>query len=206
VATPDDPTPHVSFDEYRLYYESAERVTDRRLEVNRWNYSIAVTTLIAIGLVLVWGTSNPTREFVGIIGVVLLSVMAFLHCSFWVRQIDDFKALNTEKFTILNDMAPHVRFQPAGPYERIGSGEPFRREWDAMIEDNAIREINRTGLRRMVALRSTGAEYFIPNAFRFLFVFVAIGTLGLGLLDHNRISPFDYCQQSPAQQNQQVCK
>ena len=73
-------------------------------------------------------------------------------------------------------MAPHVRFQPAGPYERIGSHEPFRREWDAMIEDNALAEINRTGLRRMLALRSSGAEYFVPNAFRILFVLVAVGT------------------------------
>lgn len=205
MATPDDPTPHVSFDEYRLYYESAERVTDRRLEVNRWNYSIAVTTLVAIGLVLVWGTNNPTHELVGIAGVVLLSIMAFFHCSFWIRQIDDFKVLNTEKFSILNEMAPHVRFQPAGPYERIGSAEPFRREWDGMIEDHAITEINRTGLRRMLALRSSGAEYFIPNAFRTLFVLVAVGTLVLGGLDHTRYSPFDYCRQSAAPQNQQVC-
>jgi hypothetical protein len=191
VATPDDPTFHVSFDEYRMYYESAERVTDRRLEINRWNYSISVTTLIAIGLVIVWGTSDSTHEVVSIAGVVMLSIMAFLHCSFWVRQIDDFKALNNEKFSILNDMAPHVRFQPAGPYERIGSHEPFRREWDAMIEDNAIQQLHRTGLRRMVALRSSGAEYFIPNAFRFLFMLVALGTLVLGVLDDYGFSPFD---------------
>jgi hypothetical protein len=190
VATPDDSTPHVSFDEYRMYYESAERVTDRRLEINRWNYSIAVSTIIAIGLVLVWGTSNQTHEVVGIAGVVMLSIMAFLHCSFWIRQIDDFKTLNNEKFSILNDMAPHVRFQPAGPYERIGSHEPFRREWDAMIEDNALAQINRTGFRRMLALRSSGAEYFVPNAFRILFVLVAVGTIVLGIFHTQHFSPF----------------
>ena len=29
-----------SFDEFKLYYESTEKVTDRRLDTNRWNYSI----------------------------------------------------------------------------------------------------------------------------------------------------------------------
>ena len=174
-----------------MYYQSAERVTDRRLENNRWNYSIAVTTLIAVGLVLVWATANATHEYVGIVGVVMLCVMAFLHCSFWVRQIDDFKALNNEKFMILNEMAPDVRFPPAGPYERIGSAEPFRREWEAMIEDNALREINRFGIRRIRVLKSSNAEYFIPNAFRVLFVLVAVGTLTMGLLDKQPYSPFD---------------
>jgi hypothetical protein len=190
VATPDDNARHVSFDEYRMYYESAERVTSRRLEINRWNYSIAVTTLIAIGLVLVWGTSNSTHVGVGIAGVIMLSVMAFLHCTFWLRQIDDFKALNTEKFAILNDMAPHVRFPPVGPYARIRSAEPFQREWDAMIEENAVREINRTGLRRMLVLKSSAGEYFIPNAFRVIFVLVIVGTLVLGLLANHNFSPF----------------
>jgi hypothetical protein len=190
VTTPDDGARHVSYDEYRMYYQSAERVTDRRLEINRWNYSIAVTTIVAIGLVLVWGTSDPKNTDVGIAGVVMLAVMAFLHCTFWVRQIDDFKALNTEKFAILNDMAPHVRFPPVGPYERIRSAEPFRREWDAMVEENALREINRTGVRRMLVLKSSAGEYFIPNAFRFLFVLVAIGTLALGVLQKQDYSPF----------------
>jgi hypothetical protein len=190
VATTDDNARHVSFDEYRMYYESAERVTQRRLEVNRWNYSIAVTTLIAIGLVIVWGTSSGKNVAVGIAGAIMLSVMAFLHCTFWVRQIDDFKALNNEKFAIINDMAPHVRFPPVGPYERIRSAEPFQREWDAMIEENALREINRTGLRRTLVLKSSAGEYFIPNAFRFMFVLVAVGTLVLGLMANNDISPF----------------
>ena len=189
--TPAEDSPiHVSFDEYRMYYKSAERVTQRRLEVNRWNYSIAVTTLVAIGLVMVWGTSSGKNVPVGVAGVLMLSVIAFLHCTFWIKQIDDFKALNNEKFAILNDMAPHVRFQPIGPYERIRSAEPFQREWDAMIEENALREINRTGRRRMLVLKSTAGEYFIPNAFRVLFVLVAIGTLVLGLLANDSVSPF----------------
>lgn len=38
----------VSFEEFRLYHATTERVTDRRLALNRWNCSILVATLLAI--------------------------------------------------------------------------------------------------------------------------------------------------------------
>jgi hypothetical protein len=41
----------LSFDEFKLYYESTEKVTDRRLETNRWNYSICIATLVAIAAI-----------------------------------------------------------------------------------------------------------------------------------------------------------
>ena len=31
-----------SFDEFKLYYESAEKMTDRRIANNQWNYSVAL--------------------------------------------------------------------------------------------------------------------------------------------------------------------
>jgi hypothetical protein len=60
-----------------------------------------------------------------------------------------------------------------------------------MIEDNALRELHRSGLRRMLVLKSSGAEYFVPNAFRLLYTLVAIGTLVLGIYHTHTFSPFD---------------
>ena len=36
----------LSFEEFQLFYESTEKVTDRRLNANRWNYSICIAILI----------------------------------------------------------------------------------------------------------------------------------------------------------------
>jgi len=185
---------HLSFDEYRLYYESAERVTDRRLDLNKWNYSIMVATLLAIGAVLAWATSRADHEFVGILGVLILAVMACLHCTFWLRQIDDFKALNSEKFRVLNEMAPYVRFRHTGPGITVRSYEPFRREWEAMAAEHAIGEIHRSTIGRIVALRSSTAEYFMARVFRLVFALTVVGTLALIVVDHasilGHISPF----------------
>ncbi|HEY7176350.1 MAG TPA: hypothetical protein VH442_15650 [Micromonosporaceae bacterium] len=173
------PPAHVSFDEYQMFYQSAERVTDRRRDLNKWNYSVMTLTLFAIGGVLAWSSYRIDREFVGCVGVIGMSLMAALHCSYWIRQIDDFKALNTEKFRLLNDMAPLVRFAETRPGITLRSYEPFRREWDAMDELDQLAEIRRSGVGRMLALKSSSAEYTMAQVFRYAFLLVALGTIGL---------------------------
>lgn len=171
-----------------MYYESAERVTERRLDLNKWNYSVMTATLLAIGGVLVWATQRADHELTGCVGVFLLSLMAFLHCTFWIKQIDDFKALNTEKFRILNEMAPRVTF-PDTAGAHLASFEPFRREWRAMEADDAVREI-RSGLGRFVALKSSSAEYTMARVFRWAFLLIALAIIGLAIADFGNISHY----------------
>jgi hypothetical protein len=48
-----------SFDEFKLYYESTEKVTDRRLSANTWNYSICIAIIVAIAGIVKWSAGNP---------------------------------------------------------------------------------------------------------------------------------------------------
>ncbi|WP_433263052.1 RipA family octameric membrane protein [Micromonospora vinacea] len=189
------PAPRLSFDEFRMYYESAERVTNRRLDINKWNYSIMAATLLAVGAILTWAISRPANMLVGTIGVLMISTMALLHCTYWILQIDDFKALNAEKFRILNEMAPNIDFPIGMSSGPVASYQPFEREWHALERKKALAEISRSGLHDLVALKSSSAEYFIPKAFRVLFALIIIGTLTLGIMSHKqiieRVSPFD---------------
>lgn len=50
--------PKHSFDEFKLYYDSTEKVTDRRLDTNRWNYSICIAILVAIATITNWSLTN----------------------------------------------------------------------------------------------------------------------------------------------------
>lgn len=98
-------TQRVSFDEFKLYYESTEKVTDRRLSANTWNYSICIGMIVAIAGIVKWSAGN-NFFYVGITAIVVLCTMAFLFCSLWLGQITDFKYLNNAKFKVLNEMAP----------------------------------------------------------------------------------------------------
>jgi hypothetical protein len=159
-----------SFDEFKLYYESTERVTDRRLETNRWNYSICIAILVAIATIARWSLTTATLIWVGLAAIVVLDVMAILFCALWVGQIRDFKKLNNAKFTVLNNMAPQIEFDLAHPGS-VGSFCPFDREWKKLNELNALDEVGRSNI---VALRSSNIEYFIPKAFAALFVAILV--------------------------------
>lgn len=164
-----------SFDEFKLYYDSTEKVTDRRLDTNRWNYSICIAILVAIATITNWTLTNPVLLWVGLAADVLLSLMAILFCALWIGQIRDFKNLNNAKFNVLNEMAPKVEFDTANPGQ-VTSFCPFDREWKKLTELHALQEVGRSNI---VALKSSNIEYFIPKAFAALFLAVLIALVSL---------------------------
>ena len=91
--------------------------------------------------------------------------MAVLFCALWVGQIRDFKKLNNAKFSVLNEMAPHLTFAEKESDSLI-SYQPFQKEWTKLGELNALEELGKSNI---VALKSSNIEYFIPKAFAVLF-------------------------------------
>lgn len=158
--------PRHSFEEFKLYYESTEKVTDRRLDTNRWNYSICIATMAAIAVLIKWTLSGFQLVWIGFAGVAVLSGMAILFCFLWVGQIRDFKKLNNAKFTVLNEMAPRIEFDPENP-GAVVSFCPFEKEWNRLRSLDALDEVGRTNI---IALKSSNVEYFIPRAFAALFI------------------------------------
>jgi hypothetical protein len=105
----DTPEPkRYSFDEYKLYYESTEKVTDRRLATNTWNYGLCTTIMIAIAALGSWASSRPDFRLVILLAIPVLAGMSALLCALWTGQIRDFKELNAAKFKVFNAMAPAV--------------------------------------------------------------------------------------------------
>ena len=189
------PPGKVSFQEFQLYYQSAELVTDRRLAMNRWNYSVLAATLVAIALVLQWSIGKQSHIFVGICGIVVLCLTAILLCTYWVNQIADFKTLNAVKFKILNEMAPLIEFEgPTGPSVAT-SYKPFDREWADLQATQSLASVQASGASVLQVLSASRAEYFIPKAFRVLFVTILLAVLVFAVAERKavfgKVNPFD---------------
>lgn len=159
------PTARLSFDEFKLYYESTEKVTDRRLETNRWNYSVCIATLLAIGAITNWGLTNPLYTWIAMTAGALFCLVAILFCALWIGQIHDFKNLNNAKFGVLSEMAPRLDFDHQNPGSVV-SFCPFDREWEKLAALKATQPVGRS---RLIALKSSNIEYFIPRALVSLF-------------------------------------
>jgi hypothetical protein len=185
------PGPPLSFEEFKLYYESTERVTERRLSTNRWNYSVAVAILVAIAGLVKWSSDKPSFLLVGLGGVLILSFVAVIFCTHWLQQIEDFKALNQAKFEVLAEMAPRLTFDAQGSSAGTISYCPFDKEW---IKLQNAQVATRIPFLRQIALRSSTPELFIPRAFRALFAGIAAAAILAGILNWSTIakspSPF----------------
>ncbi len=172
-----------SFEEFKLLYESTEKVTDRRHSANRWNYSICTAILIASAVLFSWGLANPTFLVVAILATLLLSAMAALLCTLWIGQIGDFKELNNAKFSVLNQMAPTVAF--GVPPENIESFCVFQKEWDALQQRRALQEV---ASHNLIALKSSNIEFLLPKALRVLFISICVGSIVFGSVNWNQLS------------------
>lgn len=194
-----DNTSKYSFDEFKLYYDSTEKVTDRRLDINRWNYSICIAILIAIATITNWSLTNTKLLWVGLTADVLLCLMAILFCALWIGQIRDFKNLNNAKFSVLNEMAPKVEFDASNP-GAIVSFCPFQKEWKKLTELSAVQEV---GSSNLIALKSSNIEYLIPKAFAVLFSAVLIA-LTLVVVNHWPPSTLAQNTEAPKASTQQA--
>ncbi len=161
-----------SFEEFKLMYESAEKVTGRRLQTNRWNYTICVAVLVAIAGVIKYSVGNMSFFYIGLVSVLVLSGIAILFCCLWVGQIRDFKSLNHAKFDVLNQMAQNVEYDPNHP-GMITPFCSFEKEWNKLQEVKALQEEGKTNF---IALKSTNIEYYIPKAFIAVFACIIIVT------------------------------
>lgn len=140
-----------------MYFESTEKVVDRRLALNSWNYGICIAIIAACGLLGNFALSQQSFRLVLIIVIFLLCSMGALLCRLWIRQIKDYKSLNDAKFGVLNAMAPNVIFADGGR-----SFEPFKREWEALDAKKAT--VSQRGLSDKV-LKASNAEMAVPRAF-----------------------------------------
>jgi hypothetical protein len=166
---PPSGTAAISGEEYRLYYESTEKVIDRRLGLNAWNYGICIAILVASGFLASWATTRNEFRLLLLIGVVLIAGMGFILCMYWVRQLSDYKLLNNIKFEVLNDMAPLVKFDDGGV-----SYEPFYKEWNKLKAREGTVKLR--GMKIPV-LRSSNAELIVPRAFQLLFASIVMAVV-----------------------------
>jgi hypothetical protein len=172
----DRPSQRFAFDEYKMYYDSTEKVTDRRLAMNSWNYGICTATVAAVAAMTTWSWPQPEFRFVAAVTDSALSVMGAIFCTLWIGQIRDFKSLNNAKFEVLNAIAPNVAFGKEND-GRV-SATPFAKEWEILQRREETRLLETP---QIVALRASNIEYLVPKAFRIIFLAIILACGGFVL-------------------------
>lgn len=95
----------VLFEQYKMYVESADRISERRTACN--NYLLTVNTALAT----IYGlTSN---EIDTAVWQVIIPIAGILTCLVWWNLITTYRNLNSVKFKVIHELEGHL---PAALY------------------------------------------------------------------------------------------
>lgn len=175
--TPESIAGEVHFEEFKMYLESAERTTDRRLELNKTNASLSILILAGIGAIVSWGSGKPALQPFCVMAVGAISLLASVFCRWWWNQLVSYKELNAAKFEVLNSMAPRIVF-PDAKDRNYCSDEPFRKEWEILQDRKSLKSF-----RGRLALGASLSEVTIPVAFFVTFLSVFLIAFLLSISD-----------------------
>ena len=148
-----DKYPDHLLEQYKLYVEMADRVSQRRDQSNRF-YVTIVSALAAIVVVIArFGVpadaANGSLTHIGFLAIGLFGLALSI---IWFFNIRSYRALNTAKFKIINKMENQLPF--AG----------YAEEWDILSSPSDAPRY----------LQLTRVEQFVPAIFATLFVLLAI--------------------------------
>lgn len=92
-------------EQYKIMVGSTEKVIDQRMRVNNLFFTVT-SSILSISVVV-----GKAFEFsvVGAVGMLLLSLMAFLVTFLWEKLVRSYGKLNTGKFTVIDQIEKQLR-------------------------------------------------------------------------------------------------
>jgi hypothetical protein len=93
------------FEQYKLYVESAEKISERRVAANNYLLTVNATLVTLYGLV-------AASRF-NTLWTILVPVAGFLVALTWHRIITSYRDLNAVKFKVIHELEQHM---PAALY------------------------------------------------------------------------------------------
>jgi hypothetical protein len=106
------------FEQYKMYVESAEKVSDRRSNLNTFYLSLTTTVAGVIGYLKTNKIEN--NEYL----IIVLSISAILICIYWVNLLENYRKLNSGKFKVIHEIEKELPLNLFEyEWEKLGKGK-----------------------------------------------------------------------------------
>jgi len=136
-------------EQYKLYVEMADRISERRMQTNKFYISLLSGLLALLSILVSVGKLNQTLIF------VIVSLLGIALCILWHINIRSYRQLNSGKFKVIHEME---QFLPFPCYDR---------EWEVLGESK----------EKTKYLQLTRVEKYIPVILAIPYIFVFLYTL-----------------------------
>jgi hypothetical protein len=109
----------LKLEQYKIMVGSTEQVTDQRLKVNNLFFTVT-SSILSVAFIFgkTFGFSIP-----GLIGMIVLTMMAFMVSFFWEKLINSYGNLNKGKFLVIDKIEKQLR------------SNMFEDEWKILTQD-----------------------------------------------------------------------
>ena len=110
-------------EQYKLFVESADRVSARRLDTNRYFLTVNTALFTLLGAASTIGLERLRLGWAGFIAAAGIAL-----CYSWFRLVRSYQGLNRGKFEVIHHLErqlPHPLF--TDEWERLGRGEDPKR-------------------------------------------------------------------------------
>ena len=135
------PDKGILLEQYKLYVEMADRISQRRQSAN--NYFLSVNILLFSAL-----SYSMDKRFKQTVFLWLIALVGILVSLIWHRLIRSYKDMNSGKFKVIHEMEQMLGYQP------------YKREWEKLGE----------GKQKKLYLPFTKIELYVPLVFGFSYV------------------------------------
>jgi len=159
-----------------MYLESAERTTDRRLELNKSNASLSLLIMAGIGAIVSWSFGKEEIMPYAVTIIAAIALLAAIFCRWWLQQIVSYKDLNAAKFEVLSEMAPRILFSEVGSKSCL-SHQPFSREWEILKRKQSL-----VPFKSGLALGASLSELTVPKTFIVSFSIIFLVSVMIAIL------------------------
>ena len=135
-------------EEYKLYVETVDRVSNRRNQTNQFYISILTGLLTVIAFIFSSSFFEKNRGYL----LLIASLMGLMFCFVWAVNIYSYRQLNKGKFKVIQDIEELLPFRP------------FQSEWNYLGK----------GLNPKKYLQATKIEQFVPIIISVLYVIMLL--------------------------------
>jgi|SRR5208283_2558055 len=136
------------FEQYKLYVEMADRISQRRAQTNQFY----LTVLSALAVILSLVVSNHLYQNLLNIVIFVVGFVGILFCIFWHYNIQSYNQLNTGKFKVIHEMEAMLPFAA------------YKREWEILGE----------GKDKKIYFPLTHVEKYLPLIMALLYGFLIV--------------------------------
>jgi hypothetical protein len=123
-------------EQYRIYVEMADKISERRANNNKFFLSVNGFLLSILGILPQFTT--PLSEF-NLVWVPVVGVAGIVFCRTWIQSITNYAKLNEEKFTIIQEI------------EKKLPVKPYLIEWNYLPRDDEVKEKIKKGAKGKVS-------------------------------------------------------